>query len=102
MGVMNKMRENTAIVLWILVIAFGGLWVFSDSGALDVIGRDNALYVGSVNGEPIEREQFQNLLNRYQEQATQNGQTLTQSMRDQISDMVFNALVERKLMDAEM
>ena len=34
MGTMNKMRENTGIVLWILVFAFGVIWVLQDSGGL--------------------------------------------------------------------
>lgn len=102
MGVMNKMRESTAAILWILVIAFGGIWVFTDSGAMDVIGRSNALNVATVDGEPIEREQFQNLLNNYIQQAQQNGQEVTQAMRDQYSDLVFNALIERKLREREM
>ena len=102
MGVMNKMRESTAAILWILVIAFGGIWVFTDSGAMDVIGRSNALNVATVDGEAIEREQFQNLLNNYIQQAQQNGQEVTQAMRDQYSDLVFNALIERKLREREM
>src|SRR5690606_24180069 len=35
MGIMNRMRENTAVVLYILVFAFGGLWVLQDSGAFE-------------------------------------------------------------------
>jgi peptidylprolyl isomerase/peptidyl-prolyl cis-trans isomerase D len=101
MGIMNKMRDNTAVILWILVIAFGGIWVFSDSGALDVIGKDNGLYVGSVDGESLKREDFEQMLNNMEQRASQNGQTLTSSMRDQMSDAAFNALVEKVLLERE-
>lgn len=101
MGVMNKMREKTSVILWILVIAFGGIWVFSDSGAAEVIGRENTLHIGVVDGEPIKTEDFQNMMNNLEQRASQSGQTLTSSMRDQMSDNVFNALVEKVLLERE-
>ena len=54
MGIMNRMRENTAVVLYILVFAFGGLWVLQDSGAFDTIGMQTSRHVARVNGEPID------------------------------------------------
>ena len=56
MGTMNRMRENTGVVLWVLVISFGGLWVLQDSGVFDTIGTDPLGKVIIVNGDPITRD----------------------------------------------
>ena len=57
MGVMNKMRESTGAILWILVFAFGVIWVLQDSGGLDTIGQVGN-NIGAVNGDPITVDEY--------------------------------------------
>ncbi len=102
MGVMNKMRENTGVVLWILVIAFGVIWVLQDAGTFDVVGNlGNRL--GEVNGDVITLEEYQQAvqtqMDAYQRQ---NGDAMPPQMVDQVRDQVFNRLVDDRLREEEM
>lgn len=102
MGVMNKMRTNTKFVLYVLVGAFGGLWVLQDSGAFDAMGFTTNRDIATVNGEPIPYEQFQAAVEQrislYQQQEVE----VTPAVRSRIEDEVFNALVDNRLREAEM
>ena len=102
MGVMTKMRESTGMILWVLVFAFGGLWVLQDSGAFDTLGIRQGRDVARVNGEPISYEQYRNAvemqLRAYEEQNVE----VTPTLRAQIEDQVFDALVDNRLREAEM
>lgn len=101
MGVMNRLRESTGVILWILVFAFGVIWVLQDSGGLDVVGvlSNN---VGSVNGEAITFEEYSQALDtqvqNYQQQA---GDAMPPQALDQARDRVFDQLVELKLRQQE-
>lgn len=103
MGIMNKLRDNTGVILWILVIAFGGLWVLQDAGTFDALQNINATNIATVNGEAITVEEYQRALdaqfNQYQQQ---NGDAPPPQVVDQIRDQVFNGLVEQKLQEQEM
>jgi peptidylprolyl isomerase/peptidyl-prolyl cis-trans isomerase D len=103
MGVMNKLRDNTGVILWILVLAFGGLWVLQDAGTFDALQNINATNIATVNGEAITVEEYQRALdaqlNQYQQQ---NGEAPPPQMVDQIRDRVFTGLVEQKLQEQEM
>lgn len=102
MGMMNKMRENTAIVLYVLVFAFGGLWVLQDSGAFDALGVSTGRDVAKVNGEPIPYELFQQNVEGRIDQYQQQGVEITPAVQARIEDEVFNALVDNRLREAEM
>ncbi|GIV59805.1 MAG: peptidylprolyl isomerase [Rhodothermaceae bacterium] len=102
MGVMNKMRENTGVVLWILVIAFGVIWVLQDAGTFDVVGNlGNRL--GSVDGDIITVEEYQQAvqaqLDAYQRQS---GGEVPPQIADRIRDQVFDQIVENRLREKEM
>ena len=103
MGMMTKMRESTGVVLWILVLAFGGLWVLQDSGALDNIGIQQRQNIAVVGGEPILYEEYTRALEQevrgYQQQS---GEAPTQAVRDQYADVVYDRLIENKLREREM
>ena len=103
MGTMNRMRENTGIVLWILVISFGGLWVLQDSGVFDTIGTDPLGKVIVVDGDPITREIYSRQLEAQLEQVrrTNNGNVLPQQLEVE-RERAFNALVEDKLREHMM
>lgn len=102
MGVMNKLRENTGVILWILVFAFGVIWVLQDSGGLDVVGNlgNN---IGSVNGDPITYEEYNQAIDaRLQNYQQSTGESMPPQMIDQTRDQVFNQLVDIKLRMQEM
>jgi peptidyl-prolyl cis-trans isomerase D len=103
MGFMNKMRENTAVVLWILVFAFGGLWVLHDSGAFESIGLRATMNVAEVNGEDISYEQYSRTLDSYvQQYQAETGESIPVQLLEQYRNMVFDALVDNALMEQEI
>lgn len=102
MGTMNKLRENTGVILWILVFSFGVIWVLQDSGGLDTIGRQTQ-NVAVVEGEPISYEEYQNALQQRQQQVrAQTGGEIPPRMRDMIREQTFEALVNNQLLQQEM
>jgi peptidylprolyl isomerase/peptidyl-prolyl cis-trans isomerase D len=102
MGVMNQIRDNTGVILWILVFAFGVIWVLQDSGGLDTIGNVGNT-IGSVNGDVISVEEYNNAIDA-QVQGYQNqvGESMPPQMLDQTRERVFNQLVEARLREQEM
>lgn len=102
MGTMNKLRENTGVVLWILVISFGVIWVLQDSGAFDVAGAPTRDVI-VVNGETISYDEYQSAVESQMDAYRQRtGQTLNSQQIDQISEQVFNMLVENRLREQAM
>ena len=103
MGTMNRMRENTGVVLWILVLSFGGLWVLQDSGVFDTIGTNPLGKVIVVNGDAITAEVYQNQLNAQLEQYRQRtgGEVEPQQLESE-RERAFNILVEDKLREHAM
>ena len=103
MGVMTKMRESTGVILWILVLSFGGLWVLQDSGALDNIGFQQRQNIAVVDGEPITYQEYTQALEQevraYQQRS---GEPASQAVRDQYADVIYDRLVENKLREREM
>jgi len=100
---MNRMRENTGVVLWVLVISFGGLWVLQDSGVFDTIGTDPLGKVIIVDGDPITREVYSRQLEAQLEQIrrTNNGSVTPQQLEFE-RERAFNALVENTLREHVM
>ncbi len=102
MGVMNNLRENTGVMLWILVFAFGVIWVLQDSGGLEAVGNLNNT-IGTVNGAAISIEEYQLEVDRQvQNYQNQTGDSMPPQMLDQTRDRVFNQLVEGSLREQEM
>lgn len=103
MGVMTKMRESTGVILWILVLSFGGLWVLQDSGALDNIGFQQRQNIAVVDGEPITYQEYTQALEQevraYQQRS---GEPASQAVRDQYADVVYDRLVTNELREREM
>lgn len=102
MGVMNKLRENTGVILWILVISFGIIWVLQDSGAFDVVGRTGDT-IAEVNGDPISYQEYARAVEaQLQAYQQQTGEPPTPQMLDLIREQVFDALVEERLRQQAM
>ena len=103
MGTMNKLRENTGIVLWILVFAFGVIWVLQDSGGLDAVGQQNP--DGSVivvDGEPITMEEYSGVVEQQVQRFQQSGREMTPQVREQIETSVYDGLIQQHLVEREM
>ncbi len=102
MGAMTKIRENTGVVLWILVIAFGILFMLQDANLFDSLsgaGANNALI---VEGEPVTYDEYNAVLNQQTEFFNQQNPNAGPQERDAIEEEVFNRIVEDKLREREM
>lgn len=102
MGTMNKLRENTGVVLWILVISFGVIWVLQDSGAFNTAGSIGPDII-EVDGESISYEDFNQALSAQMDAYQQRtGESMPPQRIEQERDVVFDALVENILREREM
>lgn len=103
MGTMNKMRENTHLVLWILVFAFGIIWVLQDSGGLDAVGIGSGVDIAVVDGDPVPYQTYaQTVQQQAQQYQQQTGESMSPQMMEQQREFVFQSLVEDKLLEHEM
>lgn len=102
MGVMEKMRKSTGVILWVLIFSFGILWMLADTNMFDVIQR-GPRNLGSVNGETISLEEYNNRLTYYTRQYTrQTGNSMTPELRAQYEQRAWNDLVTSKLLQQKM
>ncbi len=103
MGTMNRIRENTGVILWILVFAFGVIWVLQDSGGLDVIGGTRLNEFIVVDGDAISYDEFNRALEaQIESYRQQTGESMPPQRVDLEQDRVFEQLVENKLREHEM
>jgi len=100
---MNRMRENTGIVLWILVLSFGVLWVLQDSGVFDTMGLDPLGKVIIVDGDVITREEYNQRLEIQLEQIRQATNAAVEPERLEMErERVFDELVMNRLIQHQM
>ena len=103
MGTMNKMRENTAVILWILVFAFGVIWVLQDSGGLDALGTGSGTDILIVDGDPVSYQEYTQAVDQQvQQYLQQTGESMPPQLLEQQRDRVFEAFIESKLHEHEM
>jgi peptidyl-prolyl cis-trans isomerase D len=102
MGVMEKLRNSTAAILWLLIISFGLLWVLADVDFFSAIqAGPNSL--GTVNGEKISNEEYQSRVQYYTNSySQQTGNTVTPEMRAYYEDQAWNELVNARLLNQKM
>ncbi len=102
MGVMEKMRNSTGIILWVLIFSFGILWMLQDTQVFSAMGRTPSS-LGSVNGESISYDDFQGRVQLYSRQYSQRtGNSMTPTMRAFYEDQAWNQLVTGKLLQQKM
>lgn len=103
MGVMQKMRNSTSSILWILIFSFGILWVLADTQVFDAVavGPQN---LGTVNGEPITLQEYNNRVAFYTDQFNQRtgGETMTPEMRSIYENQAWEDLVAAQLIQQKM
>ncbi len=102
MGLMTKMRDNTGVVLWILVVAFGIIFMLQDTNVFDVIGTTGNV-IGKVNGQDISLDEYNNYVNSQVEAyRQQTGESIPPQALDSERERVFNELVDDRLRKQEM
>ena len=102
MGVMEKMRNSTSSILWILIFSFGILWVLAD---VDFFGGVNQgpRSMGVVNGEPISIEEYNQRVSFYVDQYNQNqGGDMTPETRSMLEQQAWDDLVASRLVQQKM
>ena len=102
MGVMEKMRNSTASILWILIFSFGVLWVLADTQVFDAlaVGPQN---LGEVNGDPISLEEYNQRVSYYNEQFNrQTSRLMTTEERAQYEQQAWDDLVAARLFEQKM
>ena len=98
-GIMSRMREQTHIVLWILVFSFVGLIVFE--WGMDIVGirtPSNQGIVGEVNNQDITYQVFWNNVQRQyvllrDRFGTAPDEQTMRMVRDQVFDEMVNAIL---------
>ncbi|WP_138432008.1 SurA N-terminal domain-containing protein [Fodinibius saliphilus] len=102
MGVMEKMRKGTGVILWVLIFSFGILWMLQDTDFFSVLQR-GPRSLGAVNGETISLEEYNNRMQYYTRQYNQqSGNSMTPEVRAQYQEQVWNELVTGKLIQQKM
>ncbi|MDZ7659974.1 SurA N-terminal domain-containing protein [Fodinibius sp.] len=99
---MDKMRKSTGVILWILIFSFGVLWMLADTNMFDVI-QQGPRTLGSVNGESISLEEYNNRLQYYTQQySQQTGNSMTPEVRAQYEQQAWDDLVNSRLLQDKM
>lgn len=102
MGAMNKLRENTGVILWILVISFGVIWTLQDSDVFSAMEQPSR-NVAVVNGSAIQYEEYRRSLDQQRERFQQQfGGDLSPQMQEQMRQQAYDRLINQKLLEQEM
>lgn len=102
MGAMSKMRDSTPFVLWVLIFSFGVLWVLQDTQVFDAMAG-GPTDLGSVNGEPISLEEFNNRVSYYIDQYNeQNSGPMEAGIRSEFEEQAWQDLVSERVMSQKM
>lgn len=102
MGAMNTLRENTGVILWILVLSFGVIWTLQDSNVFDAMNQPSQ-NVATVNGTPISNQEYNNAVDQQRQQVNQqfDGE-VSSRMDDMIRDQAYERLINNALLEQEM
>ena len=102
MGVMERMRNSTGVILWVLIGSFGLLWVLSDVDFFNAM-QAGPSSLGSVNGEKISNEEYQSRIEYYSNAySQQTGNSITPEMRAYYETQAWNELVNSRLLRQKM
>lgn len=102
MGVMEKMRNSTAAIFWLLIISFGLLWVLADTQVFDTLSA-GPRQLGEVNGDPITFEAYNARVSYYLDLYNQQtGQSVTEEVRAVYEEQAWNDLVRANLIQQKM
>ncbi|MDX1592362.1 MAG: SurA N-terminal domain-containing protein [Balneolaceae bacterium] len=102
MGVMEKMRNSTSSILWILIFSFGILWVLAD---VDFFGgmTQGPRNLGMVNGDAITLNEYNQRVSFYTEQFNQQSDTpMSPEIRALYENQAWEDLVAARLLQQKM
>ena len=102
MGLMNRMRDKTHIILIVLVLAFLGTIIFQ--WGMDYLGSKGQQFLefGSVNGDEINQNEFEKQVQAYaQQQKDQTGEDPDDATMQMIRQQVWENLVQTALVHQE-
>ncbi|MGD8396878.1 MAG: SurA N-terminal domain-containing protein, partial [Candidatus Eiseniibacteriota bacterium] len=98
---LQTLRNNTKIILWVTVIAFVGLIVLVWGADLQIGQRDPGT-IGTVNGQPISYQVYQRLLNEnYRNFRAQNNRDMTFDDEHRLGEQTWDMLVNEVLINQE-
>ena len=99
---MNKLRQNTGVILWILVLSFGIIWTLQDSNVFDAMNRPSQ-NAAMVNGESISNQEYQNAVDRQRQrfQRQMEGE-MTGRMQEMMRQRAYEQLINSTLLEQEM
>lgn len=103
MGVMEKMRNSTSSILWILIFSFGILWVLADVDFFSGLTQGPSS-LGEVNGDVITFEEYNNRVSFYTDQFSQQsgGTAMTPEIRTLYENQAWEDLVAARLIQQKM
>ena len=102
MGAMNTLRQNTGVILWILVLSFGIIWTLQDSDVFSAMNQQSR-NVATVNGDAIERQEYQQTLEQLRQRFQQQlGGDLTPQLQQRLREQAYTRVVNQKLREQEM
>ncbi|HIG73922.1 MAG TPA: peptidylprolyl isomerase [Bacteroidetes bacterium] len=103
MGMMVKIRQKVgSAMIFVLVLAFGGLWMLQDSGVFDSVGARTSRAIAVVDGTEISGELYDANVQQRMQLYQQQGVEITPAIQAQIENEVFDALVDNALRTNEM
>ncbi len=103
MGLMNKLRDKTHIILIILIVAFLATIVFE--WGMDYLGvrGGQVTELGSVNGQEIKYADYESQVNfAIEQQRQQTGEDPDESVVKMIRDQVWDQMVTQILAEQEI
>ncbi len=103
MAMMQRLRDNTHLILWALLVLFllsmtiGGL--VGGANITDLFTREKKLQgkAGIVNGVELEGMQYSQMIQNQLDQYRENGQEITESLVQNISDQVWQSFIHETL-----
>jgi len=102
MGAMNTLRENTGVILWILVLSFGVIWTLQDSNVFEAVNRPSQ-NAATVNGTQITNQEYNTAVDQQRQQIQQQMDGEVSSQMQQMAEQrAYDQLVNNALLEQEM
>jgi peptidyl-prolyl cis-trans isomerase D len=99
---MESFRASTKYVFWLLLFSFGVLFMLADTQVFDAISA-GPRSMGTVNGEPITFEAYNNRITFYSERyREQTGDSPTAELRSYYEQTAWNDLVTAEVVKQKM
>ncbi len=100
---LKTMRQNTKVILWIIIIAFVGTIIFAWGMNVTGMKKRQRETVGVVNGQKISFRLFHSTLQKMHTQARErSGQELDAEASHRLRDEIWNEMVKQILLAEEV